>query len=299
MLQTIDNSDLKGFRTTREVLETLAKKSSKTLEEMPIKPNEWHRMLGDRRLAKQHPFFEILVERKNRGLIEAEARTIQVTDEVDGLVKKARDSKPKTLGDRAIPTDENIVRWLETDEAGRGALDMTEAELKAAKRMDEIFKNYYDYLVKRHAEQKFSRFEGQYFPHVRRGFLEAWKEDGVLQAFKEMKAKYNQDAFTMNILNEQTQEILPYEKWIGFSQFRSGNLIPTSNASKAFNAYVTALEKAKHLDEMIPEMMAYVHTLSPRNLSQHGIELDTSLKKFAQTKDECQKASLILEVILM
>lgn len=284
MMQTIDNTELKGFKTTREVLETLSKKSGKAVEEMPIKPTEFHRLLGDRRLAKQHPFFEVLVERKNRGLIEAESRIIELGDEVDDLVKKARDSRPRTLAEKAIPTDENIVRWLEADENGKVALakDMTSQELKAAKRMDEIFKDYYDYLVKKHAEQKFSRFEGQYFPHVRRDFLEAWKDDGLIQAFREMKSKYKQDAFTMNILNEQTQEILPYEKWIGFSQFRTGNLIPTSNASKAFNSYVTALEKAKHLDAMVPEVMAYVHALSPRNLTQHGLELDTSLKKFVR-----------------
>lgn len=284
MLQTIDNSELKGIKTTREVQEYLAKKTGRQVDNQPIKVTEWHRMLGDRRLARENPFFEVLVERKNRGLLEAEARTIQLSDEVDTLIKQARDSKQRGFLERMLPTDDNIVRWLESDTQTKTTLakEMTKEELKAAERIDEIFKSYYDYLVKRNAEKKFSRFEGQYFPHVRRGFLEAWKEDGILSAFKEMKAKYEQDAFTMNILNDKTQEILPYEKWIGFSQFRSGNLIPTKNAAKAFDAYVTALEKAKHLDEMIPEMMAYVHTLSPRNFSQHGIELDESLKKFVK-----------------
>ncbi len=284
MIETLPNTELAGIKTTREVLEVLSKKSGKAVENMPIQPSEWHRMLGDRRLAQQHPFLEVLVERKNRGLMQAEARTIELSDEIDGLVKNARTSREKGVLDKAIPSDDNIIRWLEADEAGKTALakEMTTEELKASKRMDEVFKSYYEYLIKRHADKKFSRFEGQYFPHVRRGFLEAWKDDGVLSAFKEMKAKYEQDAFTMNILNEQTQEILPYEKWIGFSQFRSGGLVPTKNAAKAFDAYVTALEKAKHLDEMIPEMMAYVHTLSPRNLSEGGIELDTSLKKFVK-----------------
>jgi hypothetical protein len=285
MLQTIDNTELAGVKTTREVLEILAQKSGKTLEEMPIKVTQFHRMLGDRRLARQHPFLELLVERKNRSLIESEARIIELSDELDDLVKKARASRQRSVLERLVPTDENITRWSETlDEATKAALEkqMTKEEIAVVRRWDEIRRAYYDYLVKRHAGEKFSRFEGQYFPHVRRGFLEAWKEDDILSAFKEMRDKYRQDAFTMDILNEQTGEILPYEKWIGFAQFRSEKLIPTSNAARAFESYITALEKAKHLDEMVPEMMVYVHTLSPRNFSQYGVELDTSLKKFVK-----------------
>src|SRR3990167_1516783 len=283
MMQTLSNTELAGVKTTREVLDVLAKRSGKTIEDVEkIKATEWHRTLGDRRLAQQNPFYEVLVERKNRGFVEANARVVELTDELDELVKRARVSRERGMGERLIPTDENIVRWAETiDEDVKRVLEgtMTKEELAVAKRWDEIRRSYYDYFVKRHAEEKFSRFEGQYFPHVRRGFLEAWKEDGVLNAFKEMRDKYRQDAFTMDILNEQTKEILPYEKWIGFAQFRSGNLIPTKNAAKAFEAYITALEKARHLDAMTPEIMAYVHTLSPRNFSQHGVELDTSLDR--------------------
>ena len=284
MLETIDRTSLSGVKTTREVLEVLSKETGLSVDDMPIKPTEWHRMLGDRRLARQHPFFEVLVRRKNKGFLEAEARVISITDEVDELIKKARKSKDRSLSDRFVPTDESIIQWLEADVASRSKLakDMTKEELKAANRMNDIFKGYYNYLVQRHANQKFSRFENQYFPHVRRGFLESFKEDGVLSAFKEMRDKYRQDAFTMNILNEQTQEILPFEKWIGFAQHRTNNLIPTKNATKALESYVGALEKAKHLDQMIPEMMTYVHALSPRNFSEGGIELDQSLKKFVK-----------------
>lgn len=286
MMQTLPNTELTGVKTTREVLEVLAKRSGKTIEEVEkIKATEWHRTLGDRRLARDNPFYEVLVERKNRGFVEANARIIELTDELDELIKKARTSRQRGLLERAVPTDENIIRWSETiDPEAKLLLEkqMTKEELTVAKRWDEIRKGYYDYLVKRHAEQKFSRFEGQYFPHVRRGFLEAWKEDGVLAAFKNMRDRYKQDAFVADILNEQTGKILPYEKWIGFAQFRSDKLIPTKNAAKAFEAYITALEKARHLDAMTPEIMAYVHTLSPRTFSQHGVELDTSLKKFVK-----------------
>lgn len=285
MLQTIDNTKLKGAKTVREILEVLGKEKGLTADDVAnIKPTEFHRMMGDVALAREHPFFERMIQVKNESFMTATARTIELSDEVSDLVTKARQSRSRSLVERAIPTDDNLVHWLEADVETRAKLSetMTKAELKAAERMDEIFKDYYEYLVAKKADAKFSRFEDTYFPHVRRGFLETWKEDGILKAFKEMKDVYAQDQKYMNILNEQTGEILPYEKWVGFQQYRTDNLVPTANAAKAFESYVTVLEKARHLDEMIPEIMAYVHALSPRTLSERGIELDASLKKFTK-----------------
>ena len=285
MMQTIPKSELGEIRTVREVHEYLAKKTGRDLQEVQLlSPTEWHRMIGDRRLARQHPFFEVLVDTKNAALLDSQARVIELTDKADDLIKKARKSRKTGIAHKIAPTDDKIVRWLESDADMRKefAKGMTKAEMDAAEYMDKTFKHYYDYLAKRHAEKKFSRFENQYFPHIRRGFFEAWKDDGVIAAFKNMVEKYNQDAFVMNILNEKTQEILPYEKWIGFAQYRSGELLPTKNAASAFQAYVSALEKARHLDAFVPEVMAYVHALTPRTFSERGVELDTSLKKFVK-----------------
>lgn len=285
MLETIDRTKLEGVKTVREVLERLGKEEGLTVEEVSkIHPSEFHRYMDDVTLARQNPFYSRLVTIKNESFMKANARIVKITDEVDALIEKARASVKQSITDKIIPTDQNMVHWLEGDALTRSTLEktMTAEELAASKKMDEVFKSYYDYLVERKAGQKFSRFEDQYFPHVRRGFLEAWKEDGVLKAFKELRDQFAQDQKYMNILNEQTGDILPYEKWIGFTQFRSDNLVPTANAARAFESYVTVLEKARHLDEMTPEIMAYVHALSPRTMSQRGIELDNSLKRFVK-----------------
>lgn len=285
MMETLSNTRLKDARTTREILEVLAKEKGLTVEEVSkIQPSEFHRFMGDHMLAREHPFFENLVLVKNKSFLEANARIIELSDKADELIKVARGSRPRGLAERLVPTDENIVKWLESDSVVRTGLakEMTSEELRAARFMDSTFREYYDYLVLKHSEKKFSRFEDKYFPHVRRNFFEAWKEDGILKAFREMWDKYAQDEKYLNILNERTNEILPYEKWVGFTQFRTDKLIPTSNAAKAFESYVTTLEKAKHLDAIVPEIMAYVHVLSPRRMSERGIELDTSLKRFVK-----------------
>ena len=91
-----------------------------------------------------------------------------------------------------------------------------------------------------------------------------------MKAFGEAKDQFKQEERLLTILDEKTGDILPYQKWVGFAQFRTGGLVPTQNAAKAFKTYITALEKARQFDEFIPEIMVYVHSLTPRNLTARG-----------------------------
>ena len=61
MMETLSNTKLTGVRTTREVLDILAKEKGLTIEMVEnLKPTEFHRFMGDHMLARQHPFFETL-----------------------------------------------------------------------------------------------------------------------------------------------------------------------------------------------------------------------------------------------
>lgn len=286
MMETLPATALKDAKTMREVLEVLAKEKGITVEQAgKIKVPELGRFMGGHTLARQHPFFDLLVRRNAEGFLESNARIIELTDGYETLIKAARASRPRGLLGRLVPTDSQITKWLQVvsgEEKAALAREMTEAELKAGQYQEKAYRAYYEDLVKKHAGKKFSRFEDQYYPHVRRPFLEAAKEDGFLKALKETQDKFAQEEKLMGILNERTGEILPYEKWIGFTQFRSGALIPTENTAKAFEAYVTTLERARYLDAMTPEVMAYVHALSPKRLTPKGLEMDTSLKRFTK-----------------
>ena len=288
MLETLTNTELAGLRTDREVLEFLAKKKGLTVEAVSkIKPTDFGKFerMRDIRLARQNPFLEEMVLRKNKTFLESNARIIELSDEADKLIKLARRSRKEgTILERLVPTDPQIVKWLEADTKARTKLaeKMTSEELRAAQYMDSVFREYYDYLVRRNAGKKLSRFEDKYFPHIRRDFFEGWKEDGFLKAWKELFDKYAQDSKYLNILDEKTGKILPYQKWIGFTQFRTDKLVPTKNAAKAFEGYITSLEKARGLDAMIPEMMAYVHVLTPKGMTKTGLKLDDRLKTFVK-----------------
>jgi len=239
----------------------------------------------------------LLVDKYNVGYLKASGRTIELEKEIDKLINSARKSRGKT---QFIPTDKKIVNWLGSDLTKRNLLmkEMTGEEITAAQRMDEIFREYYEWLSKRSVDKKFSsRFEDKYFPHVRRGFLEAWKESGFLKASKEAFDQFKQIERTLTILDEKTGEILPYEKWVGFTQFRTGELVPTENASKAFKSYITALEKARQFDEFIPEMMIYVHSLTPKALTPRGLKTNDSLQRFIKSWINSKKGRVQKQIV--
>jgi len=290
-LETVDRTDLAGLKTLREVREFLAKKSGTPIEELQIiKSTEFDRMTYDTALARKNPLYDLMVERKNVALLQSEEKVLRYKEKINELLKDARSSRPTKgiwakLKQFIAPTDEVIVHWLESTPEERIELGrkMTEEELRAAEYQDNVYKDYYRYLVQRAAEQKFSsRFENQYYPHVRRSFLEAWGDDGLVRAFRESFDQYRQNERYLNILDQKTSEIVPYEKWLGFVQYRTDQLQPTKNAAKAFLAYTSALEKAKQLDSFIPELMMYVSAVSPKNLTPRGLEIDDSLNRFVK-----------------
>ena len=295
-LETIDSTALNGMKTTREVQNHLAKTYNLTPEQMPgIKPHPW---MYDTQLARQHPLFDLLVSKYNESYLKAAGRSIEVERKADNLITKARKSIGQSLGEKMVPTDAKIVEWLESDNRAAVAETMTKEQLDAAEYMDGIYQEYYDWLSKRELEKKFSsRFEDKYFPHIRRGFLEAFKEDGFLKAFKEARAQFLNDEKMLTILDEKTKLILPYQKWVKFSQFRSGDLVPTKNAALAFKAYVNALEKARQFDEFIPEIMVYVHSLTPEGLTDRGLEMNDSLQRFVKSWINSKKGRVEKQIL--
>lgn len=288
-LETIGQTELKGMRTTREVLEHLAKRYNLSVADLPgIKPHPW---MYDAQLARQHPLYDLLVDKYNVSYLKATGRIIELEKEINGLIKASRKFQ-------LVPTDKNIIKWLEATMEERTAIKLSSDEMKAAQKMDEIFKEYYDWLIKRASDKKFSsRFEDKYFPHTRRGFLEAWKEDGFLKGVKEAFDQFKQEERMMTILDEKTGEILPYQKWVGFAQFRTNKLVPTQNAAKAFKTYITALEKARQFDEFIPEIMIYVHSLTPKELTSKGLKMNNALQRFVKTWINSKKGRVQKQIV--
>lgn len=281
-LETVKNTELAGIKTVREAKEALAKKLGVPIEKLNnISIGPMDKLRFDAALADRNPFFRLLVDETNAVMIDAEQKFIEMEREVDDLVKKARDSRKKGLVDTLIPTDTLVFKWLETPDAQKAevAKGMTDAELDLAHYLRERFAQFRDSLIK---SEVLKKFKLDYITHVRRGFLEAWKADGVLSAFKEVFSQYQEDAETFKILEDDTQNILPLEKFFQFAMHRSGELKPSQNVSKAFKAYSKTILKKQALDRIIPALDIYAYSISPKAVTPHGLQMNRRLIQFTR-----------------
>lgn len=283
-LETVDKTDLAGIKTIREAKERLAKELRVSLEEVNnIKVGEFDQMRWDAVLAERNPFYKMMVDETASAFLNAEARTLKTEDEVNKLIKKARASKDAKPFERIkkafIPTDKQIFDYLESSPEAKKKLaeNMTPEELDAAVYIQKKYAEIRDYLVQ---TDTLKAYRENYVTHIRRGFLEAWQDDGFFKALKETVDQHKQDEAVFNILDQDTGEILPLEKFFSYSMRRTGGLVPTKNVARAFNTYLRSFEKKVALDSIIPKIDIYTHSLTPRTLTPRGLEMDKSLKRF-------------------
>ncbi len=279
-LETVDRTDLKGIRTWREARLKLAEETGATLEDIEsIKVTELDEYRYDTALAERNPFYRMLVTESVRKMLEADARYYEVETKAIKLAKKAEKSRKRGLLERAIPQDKQIMEYLEAHKEFKTELakEMTPEQLDYAHYIEEYFENALEYLIK---TQALTKGRENYFVHMRRTFLEEVRESGLKKAFQSIYRNYIQDEAVFTILDEDTGNILPLEKFFQFSLHRSGELLPTSNITKAFTAYVKMFERKMAYDELIPKMDIYAQALTPQVFTLRGLEVDRSIKKF-------------------
>ena len=279
-LETVDKTDLKGIRTWREAKEALAKELGVPVEKLDtIKATAFDNFRWDTSLAEKNPFYGLLVETTIKGLMTAEARVHEIENRVFELAKKSEKSKGRTLTEKLIPQDKQVFEYLEAQADMKSVLaaEMTPEQLDLANYMKEYFGQALEYLIK---TQAIERGRENYITHIRRSFLETLKEDGLGKAVLSVFQNYQQDEMVFNILDGDTGNILPLEKFFQFSMHRTGALEPTQNVVRAFLTYAKTFEKKVVLDQMIPKLDIYAQSLTPVTYTPRGLEVDRSLKKF-------------------
>lgn len=279
-LETVDRTDLAGIATWREAKERLAAEIGVSIEELEtIKVTEWDEYKWDTSLAETNPFYKMLVTETTRKLLEADLRFHEIENELFDLARKSEKSRNRTFVERAIPQDKQIMTYLETPSEDRGpvAETMTPEQIDLANYMEQYFQIALEYLVK---TKSLDRGRQNYFVHMRRSFLENVKEKGLVKAFKDMFKSYQEDEAVFNIMDEDTGNILPLEKFFQFSMQRTGGIDPTTNVTKAFLVYAQMMEKKISLDELIPKMDIYAQSITPAIYTPRGLEVDRSIKKF-------------------
>jgi len=280
-LETVDKTDLKGIKTVREGRERLAKELKAPIEELNNIKVKLDRLRFDTALAEKNDFYRWMVDETNKEVLNAEARFLNFETDFNDLINKARKSRKLTVKEkikqRIAPTDENIVKWLETEDKTDLLKIMTKEEIEAAEFARDYFAQARDYLSRVYG---MNNFKDYYYNHIRKGFLETAQEDGLLQALKAIAKEQVDDKATFTILDRDTGNILPLEKFFQFSLKRTGGIDPTKNVAKAVSAYAKTFEKKKGLDALIPKTDIYTYILSPKALTPRGLEMDRTLKTF-------------------
>jgi len=295
VLETIDRTPASGMRTYREAQVKIAKEAGVPIEKLQSIQTSWYdKFLYDSALAEQNPFYNVMVKKINGSILQGNVRFAEFEEQLDVLLKEARDSRKRSLADRAIPTDDMIFKYMEAPDKSALVEQMTPAELKAANFLSEKYLDARDYLLK---EQVMNKYVEDYVTHVRRTGLEAFKEDGLVAAIRETFEQYRIDQANFLPLNEKTGDVLPMEKFFAFAQKRTGGLKPTQNIARASKSYFMALERKRALDAIVPELNAYVQSITPMKKTPKGLDYDPRFKTFFKTYMNTKRgrpASLIL-----
>lgn len=285
-LETVDRTDaLKGTRTWREAREALIREIQKRRPEIEMKDlsavkTSWGDVFKwDSVLREKDPFFELLVHDMATAEMAANLRIHDLETRVYDLAKKSDKSRNRTVGEKALPKDEQIMAWLEAPAAQKEAIahQMTGEQLDYAHFMIQYFADALEYLMSIKAIEKGRE---NYITHVRKTFMENARDRGLLTATSEIFRQAQEDQMTFNILDDDTGKILPLEKFFQFQLHRNGGLDPTKNVTRAFMTYARTFERKKMFDAIIPKLDIYAQSLTPTVYTPRGLEIDRSLKTF-------------------
>jgi hypothetical protein len=238
-------------------------------------------------LVEKNPFYKVLVTTLNKAFFTADSRTISLERQFNRLIKDARKSRARLTGFKGkveqffIPTDDRIFAYMEAEDKTKIANSMTQEELAAALFMQKYYADAREHLI---VHETMEKGRENYITHIRRGFLEAWKQDGVAVAVGEIVKQAQQDEMTANILSgDKIKNILPLEKFFKFSMRRTGGLAPTKNIARAFIGYAKQFERKKSYDSVLAKIDIYTRVLTPEKKTKGGVEMDETLRQFVNT----------------
>lgn len=290
-LEVVERSELTGVKTMREARERLLEQVKKmpgmektTLEDLQnIKVSALDNLRYDTSLAEKNPYYNFVVNRTQTHMLNGEANFLQVQNKVNELARTANKSRDRglkgSIRQALIPKNDEIVRYLEAPMSEKKAFaeKLTSEELDYANYMQQYYSDAYDHLVKV-KELYGSRYVDQYFTHMKRDFLEAWSDDGIVKAMREWWQSQKDDQAIANIIDQDTGNILPKAKFFQYTLQRTGEVTPSKNVTRVFLQYAQMFERKKMFDAMIPEVDIYTQSLTPKNLTPKGLEMDRSLK---------------------
>lgn len=188
---------------------------------------------------------------------------------------------------RLVPQDDLVVKWLQPfetryvdgpngelkkivtrDPEKRARVEglMTPEELAYAKSLEKLFAHYYNLAAAEATQRwtllgvKHTNYRSMYFPHIKRGFFEQWRDNGLIRALGTIwESNRAETKIDFNAFGDRG-EVLGYEKWFNNNMVRqgegedAGRLLYSQNAAKVALSYFHAFERKLIIDGMTPKI---------------------------------------------
>lgn len=288
-LETVHRTNWGEIKTERELFERMKDHIGVGREEMQTltSPENGGYYTPWIKLARSHPFFNWLVGKRVEAAVVAERDYLKVEETINRLTRTARASRQKLLGlkgkvvETLVPTDDLVFGYLEAkNKEGYATKNgMTPEELAFADYLINLYHNAYEYMTSEYG----MKGRENYMTHVRRSFFETLKESGIKSAFREILTSQKEDEAAFKILDEETGEVLAFEKFFGYAMRRSGALVPSKNVARASLAYFKAFSTKRALDAFIPEAMIAVQAhRAVTGTTEKGLTKDPTFEKFVK-----------------
>lgn len=282
-LETTVRTKFGEIRTERELLEKIEDNIGISRGELrAIDAKGSDRYKNWLQLANKNPYYRWLVGRKMLAKTKELKQTYEFRKRLDELTKKARASRKATslkesIWDTVAPTDEEVFRALDTGDFSQ----LTPEERVLADFLTVMFRTKYEKLV-----ENFKDFKGRqnYVTHMSRTFMETLKDTGSLkEAFDAFVQDKREHENVLEILAQQTGEVLAFDKFLPYMLKRSGQLVPSKNVSRVAMSYFTATTRKELLDEFIPEAMLTLHGYRLlTGQTEKGLDLRPMLEQFTK-----------------
>ncbi|MHA1401531.1 MAG: hypothetical protein ACTSQE_14370 [Candidatus Heimdallarchaeaceae archaeon] len=291
MIETSYRTDY-GQMETKDELEAamladgLTKKDLETID-LP----ELHKFANGLRLSRHSNLLKYVVDNIISAEIETKKSALNQHKKIQSLANKARRSRIKkqsvlkTISQTVIPTDDVVFGYIEAFDKTSYARenDMTKEEIAYGNEVIAFNRMAYQHLSENYDfTSRFGEFkEKDYMVHIRRGFLEAVKDSGIKKAFGEVLSDQREAELAMSILDGKTGQIVPFEKWSPYMQFREGDMRPTMNVAKAHLVYVNTFFRKQNIDKFVPKLMMVLSLRDTLlNQTDSDIKIDGGVKGF-------------------
>lgn len=298
MVTTLENTNLSGAKTYREIKEKLAEETGAPMSELAdVRGSELDKFTYDQALMQENPLYRYMVSEFAAKDVENAQKLMHIQETINKLAKASRASRPVQqkgkLIAKLVPQDLEVFGWLNTVDEEQAAFadsrKMTQQELEYANFVKELYRGWRDLLIEKGTLKKWRE---AYVTHTARSFLERWLEDtreeGAFKGFiKSVLSSWRQftDAHVDFPAVGDTGTVLGLEKFFKYSLPRGKEIIPSKNVAKVVMQYARTFYKKDALDQILPKVEAYTMALQrtpgpgiPRDPT--GLNVDGQLKQF-------------------